>query len=63
MLFSFLIFGISEAYRILITVLESSYRAELTFDEAVAALLEESHHKTLDEDTVVLLTRTTKLPI
>jgi hypothetical protein len=56
------IFGLNGAYSTLVTVLENSSRKEdLTFDETVAALLEESRRKTINEEPVALLTRTSKL--
>ena len=61
MLISFLIFGLDESYNTLVTVLKNSQMDDqLTFDDAVAALLEESHHKALHEDPVALLTRVPK---
>ena len=61
MLVGFLIFGLSKEYNTLVTVLENASRKEeLTFDEAVASLLEESCQKALHEDPVALLTRTLK---
>ena len=61
MLISFLIFGLNESYDTLVTVLEN-LRAdeELTFENAVAALLEESRWKELHEDPVALLSRVPK---
>jgi hypothetical protein len=60
MFVSFLIFKLSDIYAMLITVLENSTRANLSFDEAVEVLLEKSCCKTLNEDLVALITRVTK---
>jgi gag-polypeptide of LTR copia-type/Domain of unknown function (DUF4219) len=61
MLVSFLIFGLNESYNTLVTVLENLHTEDdLTFENAVAALMEESRRKELHEDPVALLSRAPK---
>jgi hypothetical protein len=62
MLVSFLIFGLNESYNTFVTVLENlCTKDDLTFENAVATLMEESRRKELHEDPVALLLRATKL--
>jgi gag-polypeptide of LTR copia-type len=61
MLVSFLIFGLNESYNNLVTVLENlRTEDDLTFENAVATLMEESRHKELYEDPMTLLLRAPK---
>jgi gag-polypeptide of LTR copia-type len=61
MLVSFLIFGLNESYNTLVTVLKNLHTEDnLTFENAVAALMEESRCKELHEDPVALLSRAPK---
>jgi gag-polypeptide of LTR copia-type len=61
MLVSFLIFGLNKSYNTLVTVLENlCMEDDLTFENAITALMEESHCKKLYKDPVALLSRVPK---